>query len=117
MSDIRIPLADLRIGHYVKLPLSWKQHPFLFSSFRIKDESQLAIIHTLGLDEIVVDPSKVRLRSISPLPPPLQLRPSNSTTSQSVPTRRNNNNCGAPFARQKKPSPIRSRRCVSRSPN
>ena len=58
MSDIRIPLADLRIGHYVKLPLSWKQHPFLFSAFRIKDESQLAIIHTLGLDEIVVDPSK-----------------------------------------------------------
>ena len=73
MSDIRIPLADLRIGHYVKLPLSWKQHPFLFSAFRVKDESQLAIIHTLGLDEIVVDPAKSTVEvNITPAaaPPP-----------------------------------------------
>lgn len=58
MSDISVPVADLRVGHYVKLPLSWKQHPFLFSSFRIKDESQLQIIQTIGLREIVVDPDK-----------------------------------------------------------
>lgn len=74
MSDIRIPLADLRIGHYVKLPLSWKQHPFLFSAFRIKDESQLAIILTLGLDEIVVDPSKstveISIPPVAAAPPP-----------------------------------------------
>ena len=58
MSDISVPIADLRVGHYVKLPLSWKQHPFLFSSFRIKDESQLQIIQNIGLREIVVDPDK-----------------------------------------------------------
>lgn len=51
------PNADLRVGHYVKLPLSWKQHPFLFSSFRIKDESQ-QIIQNIGLREIIVDPDK-----------------------------------------------------------
>lgn len=58
MSDISVPIADLRVGHYVKLPLSWKQHPFLFSSFRIKDESQLQIIQNIGLREIIVDPDK-----------------------------------------------------------
>jgi HD-GYP domain-containing protein (c-di-GMP phosphodiesterase class II) len=58
MSDISVPIADLRVGHYVKLPLSWKQHPFLFSSFRIKDEAQLQIIRNIGLYEVVVDPDK-----------------------------------------------------------
>ncbi len=56
MSDISVPIADLRVGHYIKLPLSWKQHPFFFSSFRIKDEAQLQIIRSIGLKAIVVDP-------------------------------------------------------------
>ena len=58
MSDISVPIADLRVGHYIKLPLSWKQHPFFFSSFRIKDEAQLHIIRSIGLKAIVVDPEK-----------------------------------------------------------
>ena len=58
MADISVPVADLRVGHYIKLPLSWKQHPFLFSSFRIKDDAQLDIVRQIGLREIIVDPDK-----------------------------------------------------------
>ena len=69
MADIAVPVNDLQIGHYVKLPLSWKDHPFLFSAFRIKDEEQLRIIRGIGLREFVVDPE----RSTTPIvitPPP-----------------------------------------------
>lgn len=54
----QIPVEDLRIGHYVVLPFGWKNHPFLFSSFRIKDEEQLKILRTLGTKTIPVDLDK-----------------------------------------------------------
>ncbi len=83
MSDISVPIADLRVGHYVKLPLSWKQHPFLFSSFRIKDESQLQIIQNIGLREIIVDPDKSTVEviitpvvaEVAPAAPDLEQKP------------------------------------------
>jgi HD-GYP domain-containing protein (c-di-GMP phosphodiesterase class II) len=52
------PIDQLRVGHYVVLPFGWKNHPFLFSSFRIKDEEQLQILRTLGVKTIPVDLDK-----------------------------------------------------------
>jgi HD-GYP domain-containing protein (c-di-GMP phosphodiesterase class II) len=52
------PIDQLRVGHYVVLPFGWKNHPFLFSSFRIKDEEQLKILRTLGVKTIPVDLDK-----------------------------------------------------------
>lgn len=69
MADISVPVADLRVGHYIKLPLSWKQHPFLFSSFRIKDDAQLDIVRQIGLREIIVDPDKSTTEVIITPPP------------------------------------------------
>ncbi len=55
---IKIPVEQLKIGHYIVLPFGWKNHPFLFSSFRIKDEAQLKTLRELGLKTIPVNLEK-----------------------------------------------------------
>jgi putative nucleotidyltransferase with HDIG domain len=56
---------QLRVGMYVHLDLSWMQHPFPLSSFKIKDEAQLNAIQAIGLEQVRYDP----LRSdCEPLP-------------------------------------------------
>ncbi len=55
---IKIPVENLKIGHYIVLPFGWKNHPFLFSSFRIKDEEQLKVLRDLGLKQIPVNLEK-----------------------------------------------------------
>lgn len=58
MADIIVPIAQLQVGHYIKLPLSWKSHPFLRSSFCIKSQDQIQTLRSIGFTEIVVDPDK-----------------------------------------------------------
>ena len=58
---IKIPVENLKIGHYIVLPFGWKNHPFLFSSFRIKDEEQLTVQRDLGLKQIPVNLEKAPL--------------------------------------------------------
>ncbi|QSX35105.1 DUF3391 domain-containing protein [Shewanella avicenniae] len=53
-----VSINQLQVGNYVRLPLSWKDHPFLFSSFRIKQQAQIELIKKLGLDSVYVDISK-----------------------------------------------------------
>jgi uncharacterized domain HDIG len=71
MTEITVPVADLQIGYYIKLPMSWKHHPFLLNSFCIKDSDQLAQLRTLGLGEFTVIPekSKVAVITTKPVPP------------------------------------------------
>ncbi|MCD8546930.1 MAG: DUF3391 domain-containing protein [Aeromonadaceae bacterium] len=80
MPDISIAVTDLRIGHFVKLPGSWKDHPFLFSSFRIKDEEQLQIIRNLGLAQVTIDP----YRSTGDIPEPVTGEVVSATPSEDV---------------------------------
>lgn len=55
---IKIPINLLKIGMYVDLELSWTKHPFLFSRFKLNSEKDLAVIKTLGLNEITVYPNR-----------------------------------------------------------
>lgn len=74
----KLRITDIKIGHYVMLPFGWKDHPFLFSSFRIKDEKQLHIIRNLGLREVDVNLTKSRLPfdiEPDPLPETIQQGP------------------------------------------
>ncbi len=64
-----VSVDQLKIGHYVVLPFGWKNHPFLFSSFRIKDEEQLQILRDLGVREIPVDLAKSVIVEEEPAPP------------------------------------------------
>ncbi|GGI86002.1 HD-GYP domain-containing protein [Shewanella gelidii] len=59
MSKIKkIPVGQLKVGSYVQLPLSWKDHPFLFSNFKIKQAAQLALIKKLPLDHVYINLEK-----------------------------------------------------------
>jgi putative nucleotidyltransferase with HDIG domain len=58
MSDSpRISIDQLRIGLYVFLDLSWFQHPFAFSHFKIKSDDQIRTIRGLGLKSVRYDPA------------------------------------------------------------
>ncbi|MBR9728973.1 HD-GYP domain-containing protein [Shewanella intestini] len=43
----------LQVGMFIRLPVSWKDHPFLFNSFKIKDLAQIELIKTLGIKEVL----------------------------------------------------------------
>ncbi|MCE2570217.1 HD-GYP domain-containing protein [Motilimonas eburnea] len=58
----RVAINDLAIGHFVELPLGWKDHPFMFNSFKIKTQEQLSIIQALGLSQVDVDWQKSDLK-------------------------------------------------------
>lgn len=60
---------QLCIGMYVQLDLPWTEHPFTFSSFKIKSQEQLATLRALGLKSIQYNPSK---SDSAPAPVPAQ---------------------------------------------
>lgn len=60
-SDLQsITPAELKIGMYVILPLSWHQHPFLKNHFLIESETEIDKVRELGLKSIQIDLSKAR---------------------------------------------------------
>ena len=52
--QIHLPLSKLQIGLTVKLPLSWKNHPFLFNRVEIKEEAQIELIKSLGVPYVIL---------------------------------------------------------------
>lgn len=56
---------QLCVGLYVHLDLNWMEHPFPFSSFRIKNADQLATLQQLGLKRIRFAPER---SACKPLP-------------------------------------------------
>jgi HD-GYP domain-containing protein (c-di-GMP phosphodiesterase class II) len=72
-AENRIRIDQLCIGLHVKLD-SWMGHPFLFSSFRIKNEKQIAALRSMGLTDIEYVPEKSKAS-----PPPISATPATST--------------------------------------
>lgn len=70
---------QLCIGLYVHLDLSWTEHPFTFSSFKIKSLDQVATIQGLSLQRVRYSPSKSDSKPLAPPKatdkPPLQPPP------------------------------------------
>ncbi|MEW7864931.1 HD-GYP domain-containing protein [Aeromonas diversa] len=54
MPLIQASIEQLRVGHFVHLPGGWKNHPFMFNAFKIKDEDQLNIIRHLDSTMLVM---------------------------------------------------------------
>jgi putative nucleotidyltransferase with HDIG domain len=48
----------LCVGLYVHLDIGWMEHPFTFSSFKIKSPGQLASLRALGLERIRYEPAR-----------------------------------------------------------
>jgi len=61
----RITIDQVRVGLFVRLE-TWMDHPFLFSSFKIRNEQQLKALRSLGLSEVIYSPEK---SDAKPLPP------------------------------------------------
>lgn len=78
-SDPHVSPEQLCIGLYIHLDLSWTEHPFTFSSFKIKSLEQIATIRSLGLRQIRYSPDK---SDGPPLAPP----PKQQVTSPSLQT-------------------------------
>lgn len=47
----------LKVGMYVDLNCSWFKHPFASKTFKITSENELAIIRSLNLTSVLVDPT------------------------------------------------------------
>lgn len=60
-----ISVDQLRVGVYIHLDLSWMEHNFARSSFKIKDKAQIEEIKKLGLNRVRIDPT---LSDHTPLP-------------------------------------------------
>jgi len=57
--EYRVPVDRLCPGVYIRLEhLAWFEHPFLFNSFKIKDEQQIEVLKRLDLGEVVCVPEK-----------------------------------------------------------
>ena len=68
----RVSPDQLCIGLYVHLDLAWSEHPFTFSSFKIKSLEQVAAIQALGLMKIRYSPER---SDGAPLPEPTEPSP------------------------------------------
>ena len=57
-TTLYIDPEQLCVGLYVHLDLSWWEHDFAFSHFRIKDDAQLRALRALGLKRIRYEPAR-----------------------------------------------------------
>ena len=62
----RIGIEQVRVGLYIRLE-SWMDHPFMFSSFKIRSEKQLQQLRSLGISHVLYDRNR---SDVLPLPPP-----------------------------------------------
>lgn len=67
MPEYRISVDLLRPGVFIRLKrTSWFDHPFLFNSFKIKDEEQIALLRELGVTEVSCIPEKSDVLPLRP---------------------------------------------------
>ena len=65
-TEYPITVEQLRLGVFIRITgLSWVDHPFAMSSFKINDKEQLKTLRQLGLKSVVFVPSK---SDVFPLP-------------------------------------------------
>lgn len=68
---IKVRVEDLKIGHYVDLECSWMEHPFLFSRFLIRSQSEIAAIREMGRREVTVLPARSQVVEAPPVTAPI----------------------------------------------
>ena len=75
---------QLCVGLYVQLDLSWWEHSFAFSNFKIKDEAQLKQLRALGLKRLRYDPARSDCKPLSLAAPPAAPEPPAAPDPQEV---------------------------------
>jgi len=61
-----IPVSRLKVGMYILMPVSWTNHPFLKSRFRLTSQNQIREIMAAGFTEVRVDLSKSHVSDADP---------------------------------------------------
>ncbi|WP_333982826.1 HD-GYP domain-containing protein [Ectopseudomonas khazarica] len=69
-SPAYISPEQLCIGLYVQLELSWWEHDFAFSNFKIKDETQIRALRALNLERLRYDPARSDCAPLEPADSP-----------------------------------------------
>ncbi|KHD23686.1 HD family phosphohydrolase [Vibrio caribbeanicus] len=69
MASIKITVDRIQPGLHIRLPVKWNEHPFLFNSFKVKDEEQIRLIRHLGIKHVFMNPNQ---SDTQPLPPKTQ---------------------------------------------
>ncbi|MCW8333243.1 HD-GYP domain-containing protein [Vibrio paucivorans] len=66
MASIKITVDRIQPGLHIRLPVKWNEHPFLFNSFKVKDQEQIQLIKHLGIKHVYINPNQ---SDTQPLPP------------------------------------------------
>ncbi|HEY4373820.1 MAG TPA: DUF3391 domain-containing protein [Burkholderiales bacterium] len=53
-----VSIDQLKVGVYIHLDMGWMDHPFSFSSFKIKSQEQIDTLRRMGLTAVRFDPSR-----------------------------------------------------------
>ncbi|WP_434952225.1 HD-GYP domain-containing protein [Shewanella sp. HL-SH4] len=63
--NVKIAVSELKVGVYVSLPISWKDHPFLFSKFKVTSQTQIELIKSLGVKDVFYDPERSDIQPVT----------------------------------------------------
>ena len=74
-SEITLDASQLRPGVHVRLPVSWTEHEFMFTSFVIADEEQVRQIMAMNLPQIFCDVARCKQNPLPRKPVPIQPDP------------------------------------------
>ncbi|WP_333005676.1 HD-GYP domain-containing protein [Vibrio coralliilyticus] len=81
MASIKITVDRLQPGLHIRLPVKWNEHPFLFNSFKIKDEEQIRLIRHLGIKHVFMNPNQ---SDTQPLPPSTETEKKDDTSAEGI---------------------------------
>ncbi|NRF28080.1 HD-GYP domain-containing protein [Vibrio coralliilyticus] len=81
MASIKITVDRLQPGLHIRLPVKWNEHPFLFNSFKIKDEEQIRLIRHLGIKHVFMNPNQ---SDTQPLPPSTEAEKKDDTSAEEI---------------------------------
>ncbi|NOH64622.1 DUF3391 domain-containing protein [Vibrio sp. RE88] len=81
MASIKITVDRLQPGLHIRLPVKWNEHPFLFNSFKIKDEEQIRLIRHLGIKHVFMNPNQ---SDTQPLPPSTETEKKDDTSAEEI---------------------------------
>ncbi|HEX4329027.1 MAG TPA: DUF3391 domain-containing protein [Burkholderiales bacterium] len=84
----RASIDQLKVGVYIHLDLGWMDHPFGFSSFKIKSVEQISTLRELGLTSVRIDPDKsdTAVNPVLPSPAPAAAAAAPGTPEQIAPS-------------------------------
>lgn len=64
-ASIKLTVDRLQPGVYIKLPVRWNAHPFMFNQFKITSQNQITLLKQANIQHVYAIPSK---SSANPLP-------------------------------------------------